>query len=371
MSNTNSKKNYKNLRELAEAIYEESANIILIFGFNSVGKTQLSVEYKNLTKEKNNNKHSGVYYNSYSEDLFQWDNDPENIGNEIKFDIVKSNLNRFHSSINESDIIDKLNIYNTNFDFDILIYENREEGIESIKFYTKTSDNAIKISRGEESIFIWCFYLNLFELSGLSDEQNTHFFIDDPISSLDDNNIFNIAYSIKELINKYHKERKIIITTHHIGFFSILANWFSKGQEKDKYKNNVKKYILKRNNSEFELTSLEKDVFLYHLELLKTLQNAIDKDELYEYHFAILRQLLENISSFLGAGYFSYVIEDMENRTKNNHIADIINILSHQRIYNTSNTIYMNDNNKEVIKEIVNHIKQKYNFIIPKEKKDE
>lgn len=365
MSNTNSKKIYKNLRELAESIYKESANIILIFGFNSIGKTRLSVEYKNLTKEKNNNKHSGVYYNSYSEDLFQWDNDPENIGNEIKLDIVKSNLNRFHSSINESDIIDKLNIYNINFDFEFIYGKDQEiDGIKSVKFFQKQSDNVIKISRGEESIFIWCFYLNLFELEGLSDEQSTHFFIDDPISSLDDNNIFNIAYSIKELIDKYHKERKIIITTHHIGFFNILSNWLSYKYNNKENKYNIKKYILKRNNSEFKLLNLREDVLLYHLELLKTLQDAIDKDELYEYHFAILRQLLENISSFLGAYHFSYILEDIYDATKVKYISGIINALSHKQSYNTSETIEMNNNQKIVIKEIINHINKKYKFKI-------
>ena len=53
-------------------------NIVLIYAFNGVGKTRLSIEYKQQTKEANGNEHAGVYYNAYSEDLFQWDNDEEN-----------------------------------------------------------------------------------------------------------------------------------------------------------------------------------------------------------------------------------------------------------------------------------------------------
>jgi hypothetical protein len=39
------------------------------------GKTRISVEFKNQTKNLN---HTGVYYNAFSEDLFVWDNDIPN-----------------------------------------------------------------------------------------------------------------------------------------------------------------------------------------------------------------------------------------------------------------------------------------------------
>ena len=59
----------ENLTSLANQLSESTKNIILIFAFNGTGKTRLSVEYKNSTK-LNNDKHAGVYYNAYSEDLF-------------------------------------------------------------------------------------------------------------------------------------------------------------------------------------------------------------------------------------------------------------------------------------------------------------
>ena len=70
----------ENVKSLAQHLIDINRNIILIFAFNGTGKTRLSVEYKNVTKEENDGSHSGVYYNAYSEDLFVWNNDAENMG---------------------------------------------------------------------------------------------------------------------------------------------------------------------------------------------------------------------------------------------------------------------------------------------------
>lgn len=60
----------ENVKALASQLFESRKNIVLVFAFNGTGKTRLSVEYKNITKELNGGNHSGVYYNAYSEDLF-------------------------------------------------------------------------------------------------------------------------------------------------------------------------------------------------------------------------------------------------------------------------------------------------------------
>ncbi len=68
------------LKDVAKQINESKENIFLIYAFNATGKTRLSVEYKDLTKAKNEGRHVGVYYNAFSEDLFYWDNDEKNQG---------------------------------------------------------------------------------------------------------------------------------------------------------------------------------------------------------------------------------------------------------------------------------------------------
>ena len=50
-----------NINEIAEQIRTGSSKIILIYAFNAVGKTRLSVAYKDATKQHNGGNHAGVY----------------------------------------------------------------------------------------------------------------------------------------------------------------------------------------------------------------------------------------------------------------------------------------------------------------------
>jgi wobble nucleotide-excising tRNase len=382
-------------KNLATQLIEHDKNIILVYAFNGTGKTRLSVAYKDVTKERNEGNHSGVYYNAYSEDLFVWDNDEENDGANIRLLIQKSSLNQYHASLDEDKLREKLAPYKPKFEFQFNLHSNTAEGIESVRFFVKDDktkdsedevlladeegsiiatedgyaldlavDNPIKISRGEEQIFLWCFFLTLFDIEGWTGEgnQSGHFFIDDPVSSLDDHNIFVTVASIMDLIERHYKNRKIIITTHHIGFFSILFDWIKKGEKADSYKNEVQGYILKKNHSVIQFVNPKNDVFLYHLELMQTLKKAIDENVLYAYHFALLRQVLENISSFLGVGRFSYVLEQI-GYTDADEIAQIVNIMSHKNVFRYEAKDLVPDNER-MFKDVFNRIQNKYNFVL-------
>ena len=74
----------ENLADISEQIISSDKNIVLVYAFNGTGKTRLSVKYKDLSKANNGGKHAGVYYNAYSEDLFYWQNDAENTGEQIR-----------------------------------------------------------------------------------------------------------------------------------------------------------------------------------------------------------------------------------------------------------------------------------------------
>jgi hypothetical protein len=89
------------LIEIAQQLKTSKEPIILIYAFNSTGKTQLCVEYKNITK-KEDGKHTGVYYNAYSEDLFSWDNDEGNENENRRLEILQSSLNPYFSSLIET-----------------------------------------------------------------------------------------------------------------------------------------------------------------------------------------------------------------------------------------------------------------------------
>lgn len=355
-----------NLIEIANQLKGLKENIILLYAFNATGKTQLSVEYKNITKTPKQ-EHTGVYYNAYSEDLFVWDNDMNNGELNKKLDINFSSLNKFHSSLTEEDVYRKLVPYNHKYDFFFKPNPEPTKGFDSVVFYLKGDKTTpVKISRGEERIFIWCFFLALFEVDGWTDKQNAHFFIDDPVSSLDDHNIFITAATIFDLIEKQFEDRKIIVTSHHFGFLSILSDWLNKGEKSSTFRNRdgskkYKAYILERNGEDLSLLAPNSGVFLYHLRLIQIL-NAAYRTEIYTYHFALLRQVLENLASFLGVGQFSFVLEQI-GITDTERVAFIVNALSHQRVY-----YYQLDkpvpDNLNMFKEVFEKLMNKYNFVI-------
>lgn len=355
------------LDEIAAALKDDGARIILAYAFNATGKTQLCVSYKNATKNDDGS-HTGVYYNAYSEDLFVWNNDEENAGEAIRLNVLPSSLSRFHTLLTEDNIRDKLKPYKPKYGFALNFNEaDPEKGIESISFFVPNPNldeyqKLIKISRGEERIFVWCFFLALFEVEGWADKQSSHFFIDDPVSSLDDHNIFVTAATLFDLIESQYSKRKIIVTTHHMGLFSILSDWLTKGEKRDKFKKATKLYILSSKSGTLELESCREDVFLYHLRVLQQLAIARKANDVRAYHLVLLRQALENVASFLGVGQFSYVLNQV-GIDEPNRVADIVNALSHKKIYYYESDTVVPDNLK-IFNEVMDGLLGKYNFVL-------
>jgi hypothetical protein len=359
------------LDDIAKELRDDDARIVLAYAFNATGKTQLCVAYKNATKQQDGS-HIGVYYNAYSEDLFVWDNDEENDGASVRLTVLPSSLSMFHALLTEDNIRDKLRAYKPKFGFALNLFEdNPEKGIESISFFIPNQNpdlpqRAIKISRGEERIFVWCFFLALFEVEGWADKQSSHFFIDDPVSSLDDHNIFVTAATLLDLIENQFEKRKIIVTTHHIGLFSILSDWIAKGAKSDKFKKNNKPLyklrILSSKSGELELESCQNDVFLYHLRVLQVLSNVREAKDVRVYHLAMLRQVLENVASFLGVGQFSYVLNQI-GINEPNRVADIVNALSHKKVYYFESDTVVPDN-LDIFNEVMDGLLAKYNFVL-------
>lgn len=354
----------KTIEDIALELRDDETAVQLLYAFNSVGKTRLSVAYKNATKEEDGT-HAGIYYNAYSEDLFVWNNDIENGEANIRLTVLPSSLSRFHTALNESDIREKLKPYRASFDFRFVMHPDTEKGIEAILFFpadTQPGDvPAMKISRGEERVFVWCFFLTMMEIEGWSDRQPRHIFIDDPVSSLDDHNIFVTASTLYDLIEKYFGERKIIIATHHVGMFSILFDWLKKGEKSDKYKPETKASILSGKHGEVSLETHKSDVFLYHLRVLQLLEQARQENNVRAYRFALLRQLLESVSSFLGVGRISYALERIGFEDAE-EIARIVNTLAHKNVYYYESDLLVPDS-LALFDEIYEKLKMQYVFV--------
>lgn len=353
------------LKKIAKEIKEAKENIFLVYAFNATGKTRLSTAYKEIARDEDTRKQTGVYYNAYSEDLFVWNNDIERAEANIRLEVIKSNLNDLHSYIDETKVREKLGPYNPKFDFEFHSYkDNPADGIEYITFHLKDDENAkdIKISRGEERIFIWCFFLALFDSDGWDDNQNEYFFIDDPVSSLDDNNLFITIFTLLELIEKHFSHRKIIITTHHIGFATVISDYLKKGEKADKYKKKYSIKLLECKDGNYSLVNPENDVLLYHLRLLQIVDIAIKEDKLDLYHMAMIRQLLENISSFLGTGQLKYSLKVI-GFEDTDRIATITNALTHQKVYYPQSTVMVEDN-KAIIREVFEKLMRTFQFVL-------
>lgn len=371
-------------KQIAQEIKDANESIFLIYAFNGTGKTQLSVAYKDITK-KEDDTHTGVYYNAFSEDLFVWDNDEENDNANIKLMVLPSSLNEHHTFLltTEKDdetgeliypIQKKLRLYNPHYTFKVnrfYIDETKdivdeEKGIESFSFYSKGDKEQkypIKISRGEERIFVWCFFLTLIEEIAVDSE---YIFIDDPVSSLDEHNLYITADSICDIIDQNFGKKKIILTTHHIGLFAILADRLMSGEKSSRFKHSTKILSLSKEGGEPILLE-KKGVFLYHLFLYKTLLNAIEKDELYLYHFALLRLLLENIASFYGIGHPSFTLSKIDidlskiGMKDTESVMNMIHSLSHNDRYHYMDPI-PSDSEKNLLRNVVEGIKRTFDF---------
>jgi len=352
------------IEDIAVQLRDEDANVHLIFAFNSVGKTRLSVAYKNATKDADGT-HAGIYYNAYSEDLFVWNNDIANDEADVRLTVLPTSLSRLHADLNELDIHTKLKPYRPSFDFRFVMHQNAENGIESISFFpagTQPGDVLpMKISRGEERVFVWCFFLAMMEVGGWADEQSRHIFIDDPVSSLDDHNIFVTASTLYDLVEKYFGERKIIIATHHVGLFSILFDWLMKGEKSGKYQPTTKTSILSGKHGSVSLETNRSDVFLYHLRVLQVLKQARHENDVRAYHFALLRQLLESVSSFLGVGRINYALERIGFEDAD-EITRIVNALAHKNVYYFESDRLVPDN-LALFEDIYEKLNARYGFV--------
>ena len=212
----------------------------------------------------------------------------------------------------------------------------------------------IKVSRGEERLFVWCFFLAITQLA--IDKQEAYdwvryIYIDDPISSLDDHNAISVAHHLAQLIKTEGNEIKTIVSTHHALFFNVLCNEFG----------NAKKFLIKKSPSGYTLKSTTDSPFVYHVSLVQEIKKAIEEDRLFTYHFNILRTILEKSANFHGFTKFSDCMEiDGDDEEKTLH-SRLVNIMSHGA-YSLFEPVEMVEENKEYFSNIFTNYLSNYIF---------
>ena len=353
MSNKPKIHSYKTVGKLVTRLRDDLNNqdFVLLYAYNGTGKTRLSMEFKEAGKRKKGAARDTLYFNAFTEDLFYWDNDLENDNQRV---LEMNKDSQFFSGLQGLEIEDKIRSFLHRYaDFDFTIDYQTWTVI-----FSREDNQYFKVSRGEENIFIWCLFLAIAQLAIDEHESYTwvkYFYIDDPISSLDDNNAIAIASDLGRLLKNSKDRIKSVISSHHSLFFNVICN--------DLRKIPHKKYFLYRlkDTGEYILNATDDTPFFHHVAMLDELQKAVKSDKLYAYHFNMLRNILEKTATFFGFKDFSGCLHGVEDE---NLYARALNLLSHGK-YSVYEPREMVDDNKKLFKNILEAFLNRYKFELP------
>lgn len=350
----------------------------LIYAFNGTGKTRLSREFKQLIAPKTNgedgeayqselSRNKILYYNAFTEDLFYWDNDLTG-DTAPKLKIQPNSYTEWLLTLlkdlgQDGNIVKYFQRYTND-----KLTPHFSEDFAEVSFSLERGDNersgSIKISKGEESNFIWSvFYALLDQVIAIRNvaepesretrqfDQLEYVFIDDPVSSLDDNHLIEVAVNLAGLIKSSESKLKFIITTHSPLFYNVLFNEFS----------NKACYMLERlDDGSYTLTEKPGDSnksFSYHLHLLQTIEQAIAGNRVERFHFTLLRNLYEKTASFLGYPKWSELLPD----DKQLYYSRIINFTSHSTLSNEA-VAQPTPAEQATVKLLLDHLKSSHGF---------
>jgi hypothetical protein len=394
--------------QLRDDFQSGDRDFILLFAHNGTGKTRLSTQFKNDGKTRDSHGNildrDTLYFNALTEDLFFWDNDLENDLEPRLMVNSNSSLIDGFSDLGLTDSIEENFRKYCTARFEItrytaeevaemaepsspLHYLYRRFGAEvetrpkHIQFKTKDGEDWIKISRGEERIFIWSVFLAMFK-QVLNNEGSynwvKHLYIDDPVSSLDDNNAISVACDLAHLLRKA-KDRiklvpviisgspngvreekapvKVIVSSHHALFFNVIFNELKTAK--------CRPYFLHRliGSSAYTLRATDDTPFFHHVALLSELVKAADpaSGTLYGYHFNMLRSILEKTAVFFGKKDFSDCIGNLEDKAL---FARALNFQSHG-MHSIFEPVDMPESDRELFRRILNDFRAGHLFEMP------
>jgi hypothetical protein len=364
----------KTLTAIAEQLRDANKKVQLIYAFNGTGKTRLSRAFKQLIAPKVEGEEAQpsdladkkvLYYSAFTEDLFYWKNDLERDA-EPTLIIQPNAFTRWvlEEQGQDQSIAGTFQHYTSD-----KLTPHFSADFSSVSFSFARGNNQlephIKISKGEESNFIWSVFnalleqviaeLNIAEVANRSTNvfnKLQYVFVDDPVSSLDENHLIQLAVDLAGLIKSSQStDLKFIITTHSPLFHNVLFNEFS----------NKACYMLERvEDGGYTLTEKQGDSnksFSYHLHLLQTIERAIASQQVERYHFTLLRNLYEKTAGFLGYPKWSELLPD----DKQLYYSRIINFTSHSTLSNEAMAV-PTAAEQATVKLLTDHLKSRHAF---------
>jgi wobble nucleotide-excising tRNase len=327
-------------------------DFILLYAFNGTGKTRLSMAFKDHYRVKRGGRRNTLYFNAYTEDLFTWNNDFENhLEHHLEMNMDSNFFNAVKNNTKLEDKIEKYLQRYAKFNFDIRYQESR------VVFSIGDKTN-IKVSRGEENIFVWCFFLAICELALDGDPSYDwvrYFYIDDPISSLDDNNAIAVATDLAKLLKRARGKIKAVLSSHHALFYNVMCN------ELKHLKGSLQYFLHTNNAGKFVLQKTDETPYFHHVAMLSELKEADVAGEIKTYHFNILRSILEKTSSFFGYNDFTKCISGLDDQVL---FERAVQLLSHGS-YSLFDPVVMGDDTKELFRRVLDGFLSKYEFHLP------
>jgi wobble nucleotide-excising tRNase len=350
---------FAGLQELASHFRQslEQKKFILLYAYNGTGKTRLSMTFKDLGREAD--ERDTLYFNAFTEDLFTWDNDFQ-ADSDRKMRINKDS--RFFAGLAGIDMDNRIRKFlhrYTDFDFRI----DTDEWV--VRFSRNVNDERfenIKVSRGEENIFIWCFFLAIAQmaLDGEVDYQWVKYiYIDDPISSLDEHNAIAVGNHLAQFLARKDHTIKTVISSHHTLFFNVLWNELRMIDRK-----RFSPHFLSRSRKtgEYHISYTGDTPFFHHIALLEEICHAKESGELFTHHFNALRGLLEKSSIFHGYEKFSVCIKKQEEDDPDETLyTRLVQIMNHGN-YSFYDPVEMLPENKEHFEKVLADFLEFYPF---------
>lgn len=375
----------------------------LIYAFNGTGKTRLSRELKKLLPPTTGDEDTQrselankkiLYYSAFTEDLFYWDNDLE-LDAEPKLLIHPNSFTRWvlEEQGQDRNIVTNFQRYTNdkltprfNEEYKRIDKDGQEVTIKAFTEVTFSLEGGndehtgnLKISKGEESNFIWSIFYTLLEqaIFTLNDVQPDYpeptpfdnleyVFVDDPVSSLDDNHLIQLAVDLAQLVKLNKSGVNFIITTHNPLFFNVLCNEFGSDDKTERYSWKSKwfsKSRLERNDDgSLHLAEQPNDSpFAYHLHLISQLEEAIKSGQVEKYHFNLLRNILEKTATFLGYKRWEHLLPETNDGLPNPYAKRIVNFSSHSK-HAAEEVAPLKPEEKKVLEELIKHIVEHYRF---------
>lgn len=331
----------------------EEKKTVLLYAYNGTGKTRLSMEFKDIGKQAD--ARDTLYFNAFTEDLFHWDNDLD--GDSDRRLTLNPN-SRFFAGLAELEMDNRVRpLLQRYVDFDFRI-DTQDWAVRFSRTVNGTTLDNLKVSRGEENIFIWCFFLAIVQLA-MDPEIEAYrwvryLYIDDPISSLDEHNAIAVANHLGQLLKSEDNKLKTVLSTHHTLFFNVLCNEMK----------NARKYVLNKPaaGGGYSLREEDSDTpFFHHVAALAELAQAAAEDRLFTHHFNMLRTILEKTASFHGHKNFSACIKPLDDDADGILHTRLINILSHGN-YSLFEPQQMLEENKQYFRTILRDFLSRYPF---------